>query len=232
MRHKKETHRMTVPSEEMQAAWRAARERMVELIESRGVTAPRVITAMLRAPREQFVPAGEYDRAYDDRPLLIGHGQTISQPYIVAYMVEALGLKGGEKVLEVGAGSGYAAAVLAEMGTKVFAIERIEALVEQARANLRAAGYDTVNLICGDGSQGWAAEAPFDAILVSAGANKMPGPLIDQLAIGGRMVIPVGARPSDQELIRVTRVAQDDVREERLCGVRFVPLIEDGASSS
>jgi protein-L-isoaspartate(D-aspartate) O-methyltransferase len=223
---------MTVPSEEMQAAWRAARERMVELIESRGVTAPRVITAMLRAPREQFVPAGEYDRAYDDRPLLIGHGQTISQPYIVAYMVEALGLKGGEKVLEVGAGSGYAAAVLAEMGTKVFAIERIEALVEQARANLRAAGYDTVNLICGDGSQGWAAEAPFDAILVSAGANKMPGPLIDQLAIGGRMVIPVGARPSDQELIRVTRVAQDDVREERLCGVRFVPLIEDGASSS
>ena len=161
---------------------------MVELIEQRGVTAPRVITAMLRVPREKFVPRGEREFAYGDYPLRIGHGQTISQPYIVAYMVEALDLKGGEKVLEVGAGSGYAAAVLAEMGTKVYAIERIEALAEQARANLAAADYDTVHLRCCDGSHGWAEEAPFDAILVSAGAQHLPLDLVDQLAIGGRMV--------------------------------------------
>jgi len=201
---------------------------MVELIEQRGVTAPRVITAMLRVPREKFVPESEREFAYGDYPLRIGHGQTISQPYIVAYMVEALNLKGGEKVLEVGAGSGYAAAVLAEMGTKVYAIERIEALTEQARANLAAADYDTVHLRCGDGSHGWAEEAPFDAILVSAGAQHLPQDLIDQLAIGGRMVIPVGPQPEYQELIRVTREVGDRVRQERLGGVRFVPLIENG----
>jgi protein-L-isoaspartate(D-aspartate) O-methyltransferase len=208
--------------------WGRARQRMVELIEQRGVTAPRVITAMLRVPREKFVPESEREFAYGDYPLRIGHGQTISQPYIVAYMVEALNLKGGEKVLEVGAGSGYAAAVLAEMGTKVYAIERIEALTEQARANLAAADYDTVHLRCGDGSHGWAEEAPFDAILVSAGAQHLPQDLIDQLAIGGRMVIPVGPQPEYQELIRVTREAGDRVRQERLGGVRFVPLIENG----
>jgi protein-L-isoaspartate(D-aspartate) O-methyltransferase len=201
---------------------------MVELIEQRGVTAPRVITAMLRVSREKFVPRDEREFAYGDYPLRIGHGQTISQPYIVAYMVEALNLKGGEKVLEVGAGSGYAAAVLAEMGTKVYAIERIEALAEQARANLTSAGYDTVHLKCSDGSHGWAEEAPFDAILVSAGAQHLPQDLIDQLAIGGRMVIPVGPQPEYQELIRVTREAGDRVRQERLGGVRFVPLIENG----
>ena len=208
--------------------WGRARQRMVELIEQRGVTAPRVITAMLRVAREKFVPESEREFAYGDYPLRIGHGQTISQPYIVAYMVEALNLKGGEKVLEVGAGSGYAAAVLAEMGTKVYAIERIEALVEQARANLAAADYDTVHLRCGDGSHGWAEEAPFDAILVSAGAQHLPQDLIDQLAIGGRMVIPVGPQPEYQELIRVTREVGDRVRQERLGGVRFVPLIENG----
>jgi protein-L-isoaspartate(D-aspartate) O-methyltransferase len=208
--------------------WGRARQRMVELIEQRGVTAPRVITAMLRVPREKFVPESEREFAYGDYPLRIGHGQTISQPYIVAYMVEALNLKGGEKVLEVGAGSGYAAAVLAEMGTKVYAIERIEALTEQARANLAAADYDTVHLRCSDGSHGWAEEAPFDAILVSAGAQHLPQDLIDQLAIGGRMVIPVGPQPEYQELIRVTREAGERVRQERLGGVRFVPLIENG----
>ncbi len=223
---------MNEPSDETEDAWQTARERMVELIEARGVTAPRVITAMLRIPRERFVPEAERDLAYADRPVIIGHEQTISQPFIVAYMIEALSLKGGEKVLEVGAGSGYAAAILAEMGMKVFAIERIEELVEQARANLKAADYDTVNLICGDGSKGWPAEAPFDAILVSAGAVKIPAPLIDQLAIGGRMVIPVGDSPGRQALIRITRISADEVREEYLSDVYFVPLIENAATGS
>jgi protein-L-isoaspartate(D-aspartate) O-methyltransferase len=219
---------MGATTDDQELDWGRARQRMVELIEQRGVTAPRVITAMLRVPREKFVPHGEREFAYGDYPLRIGHGQTISQPYIVAYMIEALKLKGGEKVLEVGAGSGYAAAVLAEMGTKVFAIERIEALAEQARANLTSADYDTVHLRCCDGSHGWAKEAPFDAILVSAGAQHLPQDLVDQLAIGGRMVIPVGPQPEYQELIRVTREAGDRVRQERLGGVRFVPLIENG----
>jgi protein-L-isoaspartate(D-aspartate) O-methyltransferase len=219
---------MSATTDDQELDWGRERQRMVELIEQRGVTAPRVITAMLRVSREKFVPRDEREFAYGDYPLRIGHGQTISQPYIVAYMVEALNLKGGEKVLEVGAGSGYAAAVLAEMGTKVYAIERIEALAEQARANLTSAGYDTVHLKCSDGSHGWAEEAPFDAILVSAGAQHLPQDLIDQLAIGGRMVIPVGPQPEYQELIRVTREAGDRVRQERLGGVRFVPLIENG----
>lgn len=219
---------MSATSDDHELDWERARRRMVELIEQRGVTAPRVITAMLRVSREKFVPEDERDYAYGDYPLRIGHGQTISQPYIVAYMVEALNLKGGEKVLEVGAGSGYAAAVLAEMGTKVFAIERIEALGEQARENLAAAGCDTVHLKCSDGSHGWAEEAPFDAILVSAGAQHLPQDLVEQLAIGGRMVIPVGPQPEHQELVRVTREAGQRVRQERLGGVRFVPLIENG----
>ncbi len=223
---------MNQPSDETEDAWQTARERMVGLIESRGVTAPRVITAMLRIPRERFVPEAERDLAYADRPVMIGHEQTISQPFIVAYMIEALNLKGGEKVLEVGAGSGYAAAILAEMGMKVFAVERLEELVEQARANLKAADYDTVNLICGDGSKGWPAEAPFDAILVSAGAAKMPAALVDQLAVGGRMIIPIGDWPGSQALIRVTRVSRDEVQEEHLCDVYFVPLIESEASGA
>lgn len=206
--------------------WQTDRERMVRVIEERGVTAPRVITAMLRVPRECFVVEDDRDIAYGDYPLPIGHGQTISQPFIVAYMIEALRLKGGEKVLEVGVGSGYAAAVLAEIGTRVYATERIEELAQMARENLEATGYDNVHIKSGQDSLGWPREAPFDAILVSAGATQLPPELVDQLAIGGVMVIPIGPDSGQQELVRVVRTGPHDIHRDSLGGVRFVPLIE------
>ncbi len=194
-------------------------------IESRGVRDPLVLSAMRTVRRELFVPKHERNEAYEDRPLPIGSGQTISQPYIVAFMVEALALRGGEKLLEIGAGSGYAAAVLAEIAREVFTIERIGQLAETAADNLDAAGFDNVHVLHADGTEGWIDEAPFDAILVSAGAPDVPRSLMRQLAIGGRMVVPVGSDPHAQELVRITRIDGDEYEREDIADVRFVPLI-------
>jgi protein-L-isoaspartate(D-aspartate) O-methyltransferase len=202
------------------------RERMVEeQILARGVRDKRVLNAMRKVRREAFVPENLKNLAYEDRPLPIAAAQTISQPYIVAYMIEALVLEDGDKVLEIGAGSGYAAAVLAEIAGEVFAIERIGQLAEMAAANLSKEGYENVHVLHADGTIGWIEEAPFDAILVSAGAPELPAALKKQLAIGGRMVIPVGTDPRAQELIRITRVDEDVYDREDLADVRFVPLI-------
>lgn len=202
------------------------REWMVrEQILARGVKDPLVIKAMRTVPRERFIPPHLWQYAYDDGPLPIGEGQTISQPFIVAYMVEALMLTGEEKVLEVGAGSGYAAAVLAEIVGDVFAIERIGGLAEIARSNLVAAGYDSVNVRHADGTRGWEEEAPFDAILVSAGAQNVPEALKHQLKIGGRLVVPAARRGGGQELVRITRTGEESYQSEDLTEVQFVPLI-------
>jgi protein-L-isoaspartate(D-aspartate) O-methyltransferase len=202
------------------------RERMVaEQILARGVRDKRVLNAMSKVHREAFVPENVRNLAYEDRPLPIAAGQTISQPYIVAYMIEALVLKGGEKVLEIGAGSGYAAAVLAEIAGEVYTIERIDQLAEKAASNLIGEGYENVHILHADGTIGWRDESPFDAILVSAGAPEIPLALKQQLAIGGRMIIPVGADPKAQELIRITRVDENGYDREDLADVRFVPLI-------
>lgn len=190
----------------------------------RGISDRRVLDAMGAVPRELFVPQHLAADAYADTPLPIGNGQTISQPYMVAAMIEALRLAGGEKVLEIGAGSGYAAAVLARIADRVYAIERIDALAELARTNLARAGIGNVEIRHGDGSLGWPEQAPFDAILVSAGAPAVPEPLTGQLARAGRLVVPVGDAPNAQQLLRVTRTAAG-LRRESLGAVRFVPLI-------
>jgi protein-L-isoaspartate(D-aspartate) O-methyltransferase len=194
-------------------------------IESRGVRDPLVLKAMRTVARELFVPEEFREEAYEDTPLPIGSGQTISQPYIVAFMIEALKLRGGEKVLEIGAGSGYAAAVLAEIAGEVFAIERVQSLAEQATRNLAAARYGNIHVRHADGTQGWSEEAPFNGILVSAGGPDVPQSLMKQLAVGGRMVIPIGDLPTSQELIRVTRISEKVFDQENIGDVSFVPLI-------
>jgi protein-L-isoaspartate(D-aspartate) O-methyltransferase len=200
----------------------ADRERMVrEQIAARGVSDPRVLAAVSRVPRHELVPEDVRVYAYQDRPLPIGHGQTISQPYVVAYMTEQLRLRGDERVLEVGTGSGYQAAVLAELAREVFSIEIVEALGERARADLARLGYRNVQVRVGDGYRGWPEQAPFDAIIVTAAPGHVPQPLVDQLAMGGRLVLPVGGW--EQELLLVTR-DEDGIHEERLIDVRFVPM--------
>jgi len=212
------------------ADYSVPREYMLQQhIAARGVTSEIVLNAMRKVPREQFLPPQQAACAYHDAPLPIGHGQTISQPYIVAYMAEALALKGGEKVLEIGAGSGYAAAVIAEIAAEVFTIERVAGLADMASSVLDKLGYDNVRVRCADGTLGWPEEAPFDAIVVTAGGSTVPESLKQQLKIGGRLVIPVGDNKWYQELVRVTRVAEDEFRSEDLAAVRFVPLIgEEG----
>lgn len=196
-------------------------------LSGRGIEDPKVLSAMGRVPRECFVPHRLRDRAYDDSPLPIGKGQTISQPYVVAYMIEALELDGDERVLDVGTGSGYAAAVLAEIVPEVYTVERFEELAETARETLVELGYDNVRVRHGDGTKGWPEAAPFDGIVVSAGGPEIPGPLRGQLAVGGRLVMPVGRTPHAQELIRLVRAEDEEVgyREENLGAVRFVPLV-------
>lgn len=203
------------------------RKKMVDTqIRARGVRDERVLRAMEKIPRHLFVEPALEDQAYADTPLPIGEGQTISQPYMVALMTEAMNLKGQEKVLEIGTGSGYQTAILAELSEQVFSIERISTLAAQARKILDALKYFNVAIRVGDGTLGWREEAPFDAIIVTAGAPNIPRPLVEQLAIGGRLVIPVGGRFT-QELYRVTRLSDDPeaVKKEALGGCRFVDLI-------
>jgi protein-L-isoaspartate(D-aspartate) O-methyltransferase len=204
------------------------RERMTETqIEARGIDDPAVLEAMRSAPRHEFVPEDLVRSAYKDRPLPIGYGQTISQPYIVAAMTEELDLEPGDKVLEVGTGSGYQAAVLAEITDKVFTIEIIGALAERARRDLAEAGYDAVEVRHADGFFGWPEEAPFDAIVVTAAANSIPPPLLEQLEPGGRMVLPVGSPFGSQRLLLVRKAGDGSVRTETLMPVRFVPFTRE-----
>ena len=191
----------------------------------RGIKDPAVLKAMRDVPREAFVDESFRMQAYDDNPLSIDEGQTISQPYIVAYMTEALELAATDRVLEIGTGSGYAAAVLSRVAAFVHSVERLHSLALTARERFEKLGYSNIVVHEGDGTLGWHEQAPYDAIVVTAGAPKLPQSLLDQLAIGGRLVIPVGKYIDLQELIRVKRVAEDDFLREQLCGVRFVPLI-------
>jgi protein-L-isoaspartate(D-aspartate) O-methyltransferase len=192
-----------------------------EQIAARGVKDPLVLKAMRTVPRHRLVPEPIRRLSYEDHPLPIGEDQTISQPYIVALMTELLHLKGGEKVLEVGTGSGYQAAVLAEIVSKVVTIEIVKPLAERATRDLAALGYKNITVICGDGYRGRPEEAPFDAVIVTAAAPKVPQPLIDQLKVGGRLVIPVGT--GYQELIAITKTDKG-VEQETIIPVRFVPM--------
>jgi protein-L-isoaspartate(D-aspartate) O-methyltransferase len=201
-----------------------ARAEMVEhQLRRRGISDERVLSAMAVVPRELFVPPPLRDRAYDDSALPIGHGQTISQPYVVAAMCELLELRGDENVLDVGTGSGYAAAVLAELAAAVTSIERLPVLAEQARAALDGAGYDRVEVRVGDGSLGALERAPFQAIAVAAAAPAIPRPLAEQLSEGGRLVVPRGSR-SAQRLVVVERT-RDGLVERASMPCRFVPLV-------
>jgi protein-L-isoaspartate(D-aspartate) O-methyltransferase len=204
----------------------ARKERMVtEHLLARDIRNAAVVKAMREVPREAFLPPELERFAYEDGPLPIEEGQTISQPYIVAYMIEALELTGRERVLEIGTGSGYAAAVLSLCAAEVFSVERIAALADTARGRLQELGYRNVAVHLGDGTLGWKDHAPYDAIVVTAGAPEVPAGLREQLATGGRLVIPVGPTPHLQELVRVRRLPSGEFRREELCGVRFVPLI-------
>jgi protein-L-isoaspartate(D-aspartate) O-methyltransferase len=195
-----------------------------EQVIARGIKDKRVINAMLEVPRHMFVEEALQAKAYQDAPLPIGERQTISQPYMVAAMSEALSLDGTETVLEVGTGSGYQAAVLAMLADRVFSLERIPALARRARKVLDECGFSKVNIRLADGTQGWQDMAPFDAIIVTAGAPEVPQDYLTQLAVGGRLVIPVGNRES-QVLMRITRTAQGEYQKEQLLGCRFVPLV-------
>lgn len=202
------------------------REEMVkrQLI-PRGIHDPRVLEAMGRVPRETFVPDFMKDQAYEDRPLPIGEDQTISQPYIVALMTQALELKERDRVLEIGTGSGYQAAVLAELTETVYTLERIDSLLKGAQRTLDGLGYSNIRFKLFNGTLGWPEHAPYDGIIVTAAAPRIPGPLAEQLGENGHMVVPVGDRIS-QNLIRVTK-EQQDYMEENLGGVRFVRLVGD-----
>ena len=202
------------------------RRDMVEnQIAARGVHSKTVLKAMRTVPREAFLPERLREFAYEDAPLPIAAGQTISQPYIVALMTEALALGGGESVLEIGTGSGYAAAILGEIAAEVYTVERIGELAEKAASTLKALGYRNVHVVHADGTRGWAAAAPYDAIIVAAGGPEVPESLKQQLKVGGRLVIPIGSDPRAQELVRVTRISHDQFKSEDIADVRFVPLI-------
>ena len=204
--------------------FREVRQLMVETqIKRRGVRDPRVLAAMGKIPRHRFVPMQLWEQAYSDYPLPIGENQTISQPYIVALMTETLELTGSEKVLELGTGSGYQAAILAELAAQVFTIERLPSLARAAEQILKDLGYTNVEVRVSDGTLGWAEEAPFDGILVTAAAPELPGPLIAQLKDDGRLIAPVGPR-GHQILLRVQRKGGRFI-EERLAPVAFVPLL-------
>jgi protein-L-isoaspartate(D-aspartate) O-methyltransferase len=211
----------TAPDSEDRGFALAREEMVAKQIEARGVKDKATLAAMRKVPRHLFVPPEARGQAYEDHPLPIGHGQTISQPYIVAFMTGAAGLRGGETVLEIGTGSGYQSAVLAEIVARVFSIEIVAPLAEASAALLKRLGYETVSVRSGDGYLGWPEAAPFDAILVTAAAPRIPEPLEQQLKDGGRLVVPVGE--DWQELVVVTRRG-DRFEEKRVLPVRFVPM--------
>ena len=198
-------------------------------IEARGIFDPLILDAFREVPREEFVDEEHRRFAYDDHPLPIEAGQTISQPYIVALMIQAAEITPADKVLEVGAGSGYAAAVISRIADRVIAIERHGELAQIARERMERLGYDNVRILQGDGTRGCRDEAPFDAILAAASGSHVPRPLIDQLSLGGRLVMPVGDPGWVQELVKVTKRPDGTTEQQNLGGVRFVPLIgEEG----
>lgn len=203
--------------------FRGARQRLVESIRGKGINDLAVLRAFEMTPRHLFVPTGLWHKAYEDAPLPIGSGQTISQPSIHAKYLELLQLRGTEKVLEIGTGSGYQTVLLANLVEQVFSIERIATLLQQAKQNIERAGVHNVSLLLGDGTVGWRAHAPYDAILVSAASPSVPQPLVEQLAEGGRMIIPLGGQ-DEQDLIMFTKRGAELVRENIL-PVRFVPLL-------
>jgi protein-L-isoaspartate(D-aspartate) O-methyltransferase len=205
---------------------RALRKQMVhDQLEARGIQDCRVLKAMGSVPREAFVPENLKSNAYDDGPLPIGAAQTISQPFIVALMIEALEMRGGEHVLEIGTGSGYAAAVLGQIAANVDTVERIPELAHAAARRLKELHCENVQVHVGDGTLGWPEHAPYDAIVVAAGGPEVPDSLRQQLKVGGRLVMPVGGSRQTQELVRVRRVRTDEFQLQDLGGVRFVPLI-------
>lgn len=204
----------------------ALREAMVERqIAGRGIGDPALLAALREVPREAFVGPAQAAYAYEDTPLPIEAGQTISQPYIVALMIEAARVRPGGTVLEIGAGSGYAAAVMGRIAARVIAIERHEALARLAAERMERLGYDNVEIVHGDGSAGWPAGAPYDSILAAASGSHVPATLKRQLAIGGALVMPLGPPHALQSLVKLTRVGEEDYAEENLGSVRFVPLI-------
>jgi protein-L-isoaspartate(D-aspartate) O-methyltransferase len=208
------------------ADFAARRALMVrQQIAGRGIEGPRLLDAFRSVPREAFVPDGVRDFAYEDGPLPIEAGQTISQPYIVALMISAAGIAGGDRVLEIGAGSGYAAAVMSRIAAEVIALERHAELVELARERMERLGYDNVRILHGDGTGGLPGEAPFEAILCAASGSHVPDALRRQLSVGGILVMPLGEPDSVQNLVKVTRRGEEDFVGEALGPVRFVPLI-------
>jgi len=214
-----------LPAVEDDEASRAQRAQMVKhQLRRHAIVDERVLAAFLRVPRHPFVPESLRACSYDDRPLPIGHNQTISQPLMIAIMLEAMGLEGTERVLEVGAGCGYQAALLSELCGSVVAIEIIPELVDRARNNLRRLGYDSVEVVHGDGSCGYLPAAPYDAIVVAAAPQSVPPPLVEQLAPGGRLLIPVGSWVT-QDLERIRKGANGEVVVDRLGGCSFVPLV-------
>jgi len=202
---------------------RGARLRLVETLREKGIRDLSVLRAFEMTPRHAFVPTGLRHRAYEDAPLPIGNGQTISQPWVHARYLELLHLTGKERVLEIGTGSGYQTVLLAHLVAQVFSIERIPALMQQARENIQRAGVNNVSVLLGDGTIGWREYAPYDAILVSAGAPSIPQPLLDQLAEGGRLLIPVGDREEQKLIVAERKHGQIEIQD--IAPVRFVPLL-------
>jgi protein-L-isoaspartate(D-aspartate) O-methyltransferase len=204
----------------------AQRQRMVEQqLKPRGIKEERVLAAMAKVPREEFVPADARPSAYEDGPLPIGYEQTISQPYVVAFMTEQLRPKQSDRVLEIGSGSGYQAAILGDLVAEVYTIEIVEPLAKSAEATLQRLGYNNVHIKVGDGYKGWPEEAPFDAIIVTCAPEKVPQPLVDQLKDGGRMVIPVGERFAQQLYLLEKKNGQ--LKESVTLPVRFVPMLRE-----
>jgi protein-L-isoaspartate(D-aspartate) O-methyltransferase len=222
-------HTQSMPTED---AYTQPRQAMVrEQIELRGVGQASVLDAMRRVERHRFVPEEYLDQAYDDHPLPIGYGQTISQPYIVALMSEALGVEAGDRVLEIGTGSGYQAAVLAEMGVEVYTVEIVPELASLAVQHLEELGYDNVQVLAADGYYGWEEHAPYDAIIVTAAPDHLPQPLANQLAEGGRLVIPIGPVGMVQTLWQFEK-AGGELEATNLGDVRFVPFTRDSSEGN
>lgn len=202
---------------------RGARRRLMETLREKGITDLAVLRAFEMTPRHAFVPTGVRHRAYEDAPLPIGNGQTISQPYVHAWYLQLLALKGTERVLEIGTGSGFQTVLLSHLVAQVFSIERVPALSQMAREVIQRLGAKNISLLVGDGTIGWREYSPYDAILVSAAGPTIPEPLVSQLADGGRMVVPVGA--SDDQMLWLVSRHGDEVRRQELAPVRFVPLV-------